>query len=597
MAAPVKHLQGAESSEPSASSDISDSLNGPVPLPKQCEGAGLRREQASPAIQAILDLPVLPAPGNDQRHQISGDALPKASPSESGRTTDNPWFVEVFAGSAMLSHSMRSKGFQTLAVDAPNNRHKSLVPGTVFDLTSKACQKALIEMITSKNKLAGIHCGLPCGTGSRAREKPLSPKLLAQGAPQPRPLRDCDHVLGLPGLSANERSRVDAANELARYVVELLRLSIDLGCFFSIENPLNSWMWAVLAHYVRESKDKKLSRVFGAMTNVDFSMCMWGGDRPKSTRFKCTRDFLSSMAKDCDGSHVHKPYTIFKDKGDWKFDTAAEAEYPQKLCDEIAQLFAKEIPLNSQEPVKRPCVRQTRRHSQLIPEFKKVVDCKPDPFLAFKTLAPSDKSHGEKFGIFHTKEEFCAAAEKVPHPAETFGCIPDAAKENVFRLLTAGVCGTAKERIANQTMIMQTMQELRVEEARLHASLPAHVQQVLRGKNLLLWHHLLKKTGFADLGVWDLMLGTDIVGAPSKSALYGWKEKPPALSAQGLLQSATWRRHRMSQTSVHSDDPGLQATLWEMTLHEVRDCRVLSTMSKKCKLLCRHNLLCAIVDV
>ena len=67
------------------------------------------------------------------------------------------------------------------------------------------------------------------------------------------------------------------------------------------------------------------------------------------------------------------------------------------------------------------------------------------------------------------------------------------------------------------------------------------------------------------------MLGTDIVGAPSKSALYGWKEKPPTLSAEGLLQSASWRRRRMSQTSVHSDDPVLQATLWEMTLREVQE--------------------------
>ena len=171
----------------------------------------------------------------------------------------------------------------------------------------------------------------------------------------------------------------------------------------------------------------------------------------------------------------------------------------------------------------------------------------------------------------HTKEEFCAAAEKVPHPADAFSCIPDAAKVNVFRLLTAGVGGPAKERIANQTMIMQTMPELRVEEARLHATLPAHVQQVLRGKNLLLWHHLLKKTGFSDLGVWDLMLGTDIVRAPSKSALYGWKEKRPTLSAEGLLQSASWRRRRMSQTSVRSDDPVLQATLWETTLREVQE--------------------------
>ena len=36
-------------------------------------------------------------------------------------------------------------------------------------------------------------------------------------------------------------------------------------------------------------------------TNVDSSMCMWGGDRPKSTRFKCTKELLLSMAKDCDG--------------------------------------------------------------------------------------------------------------------------------------------------------------------------------------------------------------------------------------------------------------------------------------------------------
>ena len=91
-----------------------------------------------------------------------------------------------------------SLGVSPVAVDAPFNRHKPLVDTWALDLTQEPAQALLLERITSCSVL-GVHVALPCGTGSRARERPVPPKLRAQGAPQPRPLRDSAHVLGLPG--------------------------------------------------------------------------------------------------------------------------------------------------------------------------------------------------------------------------------------------------------------------------------------------------------------------------------------------------------------------------------------------------------------
>ena len=50
----------------------------------------------------------------------------------------------------------------------------------------------------------------------------------------------------------NDQARVASANILAAFVVELLEYAMETGCFISIENPLNSWMWLVIEHYVKE---------------------------------------------------------------------------------------------------------------------------------------------------------------------------------------------------------------------------------------------------------------------------------------------------------------------------------------------------------
>ena len=65
-------------------------------------------------------------------------------------------------------------------------------------------------------------------------------------------------------------------------------------------------------------------------------------------------------------------------------------------------------------------------------------------------------------------------------------------------------------------MINQLSQELSHEEARYHAMLPKHAQDVLKGKKILLWKRLLEMTQFPDIDVVDLMKGVSLVGVPKK---------------------------------------------------------------------------------
>ena len=47
---------------------------------------------------------------------------------------------------------------------------------------------------------------MPCGTASRARERPVARDKIKQGAPQPPPLRSADHPLGLPHINPDSTS-------------------------------------------------------------------------------------------------------------------------------------------------------------------------------------------------------------------------------------------------------------------------------------------------------------------------------------------------------------------------------------------------------
>ena len=188
------------------------------------------------------------------------------------------------------------------------------------DLRESDQQDCLLSFLREL-KPSLIHIALPCGTGSRARERPIPKHLLRTGAPNPRQLRDQAHPLGLPNLTSFERLKVDKANQLAQFAVQVLAVATHLQTIVVIENPARSWMWNVLDHYVHQTNRPELSRFWHDMQVIHFSNCAHGGDRPKNTIFRSNTDVFTPLAKPCPGNHQHKPYTLSLEASQWKFAT------------------------------------------------------------------------------------------------------------------------------------------------------------------------------------------------------------------------------------------------------------------------------------
>ena len=95
---------------------------------------------------------------------------------------------------------MQRMGWQVFPIDYHANRFKNKVH--IFELDLSLHENiSLLEGMIEQMKPVGAHFGLMCGTCSRAREVPVAHALRSQGAPQPAPLRDALHPLGLPNLS------------------------------------------------------------------------------------------------------------------------------------------------------------------------------------------------------------------------------------------------------------------------------------------------------------------------------------------------------------------------------------------------------------
>ena len=484
---------------------------------------------------------------------------------------------EIFAGCAKLSQHMNLVGFDSIPVDSSRNKHVLLVPVLILDLTDNEAQTCLKQHITA-TKPGAIHLALPCGTGSCARDKPL-PKSPSGSQSTETTSRRPPCPIGLPGLGPRDQARVAASNILASFVVDIIQDAMETGCFVSVENPLNSWMWLVIEHYVHIRRNDSLKTFFQQMISVVFNHCAHGGLRPKKTKLLCTHRFVNSLQAECPGEssdHVHLPYAIRFDGHRCNFDTAIESEYPELLCRRIAQClknafgnkYAFKTPTNSA----LSGVKQTKKHTSLIPEFHHIAKSKPadKPCKLLNSPIPGGED-GEscKFGVYHSPQQFIKLAERLSHPFDKQFVIPDILRLNIFNLLTKGIGFVADVRTKSANLINKFSQELRWEEARYHASLPHHAQKVLKGKNVLLFKKLLEDNGFEDISAVDMMTGVKLVGMPDTSPLFESKFVPATTTSDYLLASSKWLRKKIQARDVHADDPELSRTLWETSLSEV----------------------------
>ena len=123
---------------------------------------------------------------------------------------------------------MRDAGCEVYPIDHAGNEHRPEVDQLTIDIvTANGLQRLwslLNELNASDNVyIVAVLVAVPCGTFSRARERPIPVSLRRQGAPNPKPLRSTEFPYGLPDLVGPNAGRVSSANAIAKLGASVLR--------------------------------------------------------------------------------------------------------------------------------------------------------------------------------------------------------------------------------------------------------------------------------------------------------------------------------------------------------------------------------------
>ena len=501
--------------------------------------------------------------------------------------------LELCAGSAKLSCEFRLCGFRVLPVDHKNNRHTQRVRCFDMDLTSQCNQTYLLSLINQQH-FVYVHVAPPCGTASRARDRPIPEHLRKAGAPCPRPLRNQDHPRGIPDLRPDEQARVRSANAIYDFCVHAAHACNKSGVVFTVENPRNSWFWTVATDY---AISVSLNDEWSNLQAVSFQHCMYGSDRDKWSTWLCTPDIFCSLAVVCDNKHSHKPWSVSKTSQGWSFDTAAEAEYPTLLCQRVVSLFleyCKEcgmlpMPVSLTDlitgthtvPKRRAAAGvlvKGRKLPQLISEFAETFDCNSDqlPVLEHKVLRRYCKREADGtqrdrcvVGIYRSMESFLDLSLCVQHPFDLLFKPLDSQIKSLFRILTSSSSELVKSRLNTLSEIRARRAELEADESQLHASMPEHIRTVLKGKRLLLFKELLEGSGYPDLGIVDdIIRGFDPVGQTPDCGIFEKALIPASISEDELKARAPLARKQLireiEDTSISENDN----ELWDQSIKE-----------------------------
>ena len=112
---------------------------------------------------------------------------------------------------------MAKKGFHSFGVDYIRNKSKRLKGHILhLDLTKAVNQKFIMDLIRA-HKVAGVRMAPPCGTASRASDRPLSADARKAGLKRPAPLRSEKEPLGFKHLQGSNKERVAQANQLYEF--------------------------------------------------------------------------------------------------------------------------------------------------------------------------------------------------------------------------------------------------------------------------------------------------------------------------------------------------------------------------------------------
>ena len=528
--------------------------------------------------------------------------------------------AELCAGSAELSLCL-SRHFDSLAFDHSANRHQQRHPCLVVDLTKQEGWE-VAKKLRDEGKLVYVHVAPPCGTASRAREKPIPEWLKKSGAPSPQPLRSARHPEGFPWLKGKEAEKVRAANMIYMHAADFLLGCHSRGVGFSVENPTRSFMW-------KTRWFQKLLQVEGIF-EVHFQACMHGGRRPKHSSWWTNVEELKDLAVLCDGKHQHQQWGLSKCEGSWHFKTAEEAAYPRLLCERVTAAVVKRVErigkVTKRVPVQETDTNKQRsaglaaaagkqprgnKLPQVVPEFSEVrvlglplQDWLP---LNLKTgsaiSAPKMKELGYgtgdrpgkvvrvdmsegcivrvdgayveevtvRIGLHWTFDEFVEQSREVLHPFDSSQYLEDDILSAAFRLLTKGPEEVQREAEAVLLGYKVLAKELEEKDDEAKAAMQPERARVIRRKRIRLFKEMLKKAGIKDKRlVEDLVQGIELIGNAEFSAQFPPKSKPARFTRTQVQKASKWtRRVSMAKETYRSEkDREMAKQVWDATMEE-----------------------------
>ena len=242
-----------------------------------------------------------------------------------------PFVPELFCGSGRLTASLRALGLDAWGIDWRGGKLTPETPALIMINVLAPEDQAALARLLDHPMLRFLHMAPPCGTASRARDKPVGP-----GRHGPPRLRSEEFPLGLPTLSRDHPElvpRVQAANTIYIMCANAARICRDRNIAWSLENPRESYMWWV----------PEVAKLIGH-SDVDFvrfQNCAFGGQRPKwSSLLHFPKGIFSDLARVCPGegpAHRHAPWG----ESEGKFATSLETVYPSELCSAMAKCLVK----------------------------------------------------------------------------------------------------------------------------------------------------------------------------------------------------------------------------------------------------------------
>jgi hypothetical protein len=414
----------------------------------------------------------------------------------------------------------------------------------------------------------------------------------------PPPLRDAEHLLGLPNLRAMDQLKIDLANKLYKCAVRLLEVCMVLGCLVAIENPARSWLWALLALLVRETGNMEFIEWFSALESVYFDACAHGSSRDKRTKLLATNGLFTSLEAVCPQNHTHASWQPYKTEQGIAFPTAAEAEYPALLCKRMATCVSDmattlgvvpQVSSRLKDLLKLNLGQQTVRHPPLIPEYKEYVHSETtisDP--AYKLLAAppvtgeqTTEQHDNKespckrarttfkYGVWHSPEEFLQKATQVLHPMDHDSVLHPITIDAIHKVVHTCPTKLAKERLAAVFKVRKLSEELTQVECELKDTMHPDVRKCVKSKKIALFESLLAQLDYWDMEVVDLLKhGVPLIGLQAAPKGYQKHLVPASMTEDELLQSAKWRRKAI-MAGARRMTKDEQSSLQETTAAEV----------------------------